>query len=334
MIRKLLLLALGALLLGGALAAGALYYYARSPLPIGASPVQFSLPSGSSLKSAARQMAKAGVLHYPEAFILLGRILGRAGDIKAGSYEFGQELTPHTLLQKITRGDVTLISITFAEGATFRQMRRLIDQHPRLRHDTTPLQDAEILERLSINEASPEGWFFPDTYFFSDGTSDLVILQRAHRLMQRHLAARWGSRADELPLATPYQALILASIVEKETGRSEDRPLIAAVFVNRLRRSMPLQADPTVIYGLGETFDGNLRKRDLLTDTPYNTYTRGGLPPTPIAMPGLASLTAVLNPPDTDALYFVSRGDGSSHFSRTLPEHERAVTKYQRSGKR
>lgn len=334
MIRKLFILALGALLLGGALAAAALYYYARSPLPIGSAPVQFSLTSGSSLKSAARQMAKAGVLQHPEAFILLGRLLGHAGKIKAGSYEFGPGLTPYALLLKITRGDVTLTSITFAEGATFRQMRSLLDGHPKLKHDTTALPDAQILERLSISETSPEGWFFPDTYYFSEGTSDLVILRRAHGLMQRHLADQWQGRADGLPLATPYEALILASIVEKETGHREDRPLIAAVFINRLRKGMLLQADPTVIYGMGETFDGNLRKRDLVTDTPYNTYMRGGLPPTPIAMPGLASIAAVLNPPDSDVLYFVSRGDGSSHFSRTLPEHERAVTKYQRSGKR
>jgi UPF0755 protein len=334
MIRKLLILGLGAAVLGGCLAAGALFYYARTPLTIGAAPVQFSLTSGSSLKSAARQMAGAGVLRRPAAFVLLGRILGRAGKIKAGSYEFGPGLTPYALLEKITRGDVTLMAITFAEGATFRQMRKLLDAHPKVKHETTALQDGQILERLAISDPSPEGGFFPDTYHFSEGTSDLVVLRRAHRLMQRHLASQWEGRASGLPLATPYEALILASIVEKETGRGEDRPLVAAVFVNRLRRGMLLQADPTVIYGLGEAFDGNLRKRDLLVDMPYNTYTRGGLPPTPIAMPGLASLMAVLNPPESDVLYFVSRGDGSSQFSRTLAEHDRAVTKYQRSGKR
>jgi UPF0755 protein len=264
----------------------------------------------------------------------MGRILGRAGRIKAGSYEFEPGLTPYTLLQKITRGDVTLTAITFTEGATFRQMRKLLDEHPKVRHETTSLQDLQLLERLSMNETSAEGWFFPDTYYFSQGTADIAVLRRAHRLMRHHLATQWERRASSLPLATPYEALILASIVEKETGRSEDRPFVAAVFVNRLRRGMLLQADPTVIYGLGEAFDGNLRKRDLLADTPYNTYTRGGLPPTPIAMPGLASLAAVLNPPESDVLYFVSRGDGSSHFSRTLTEHDRAVTKYQRTGRR
>ena len=334
MIRKLLILVLALVVLGAGAFAGALYYYARSPLPIQDAPVQFSLVAGSSLKSAARQMAQAGFLHYPEAFVLLGRIFDHAGAIKAGSYEFQQGLTPWELLQKITRGDVTLMAVTFAEGSTFKQWRRILDQHPKLKHETTGWQDSRILETLAIDATSPEGWFFPDTYHVSEGTSDLVILRRAHQLMRRHLATGWAGRASDLPLMTPYEALILASIVEKETGRSEDRPLVAAVFVNRLRKGMLLQADPTVIYGLGEAFDGNLRRRDLTADTPYNTYTRGGLPPTPIAMPGLASLSVVLNPPDSDVLYFVSRGDGSSHFSRTLTEHDRAVTKYQRSGRR
>jgi UPF0755 protein len=334
MFRKFLAIGLATALLGGALAGSAMVYYARSPLPIKAAAVQFTLASGSSLKSAARQMSAAGVVDHPQLFVVLGRILGHAGRIKAGSYEFEPGLTHYALLQKITRGDVTLMSITFTEGSTFRQMRAVLDQHPELKHDTAALGNAEILERLSIDGPSPEGWFFPETYYFSAGTSDLLILQRAHRLMKHQLDTRWDGRAPDLPLKTPYDALILASIVEKETGRSEDRPLVAAVFLNRLRKGMLLQADPTVIYGLGEAFDGNLRKRDLLADTPYNTYTRGGLPPTPIAMPGLASIKAVLNPPDSDVLYFVSRGDGSSHFSRTLSEHDRAVTKYQRAGKR
>lgn len=334
MFRKLLGIVLAAVLFAGALAGGAMFYYARSPLPIKTAAIQFSLASGSSLKSAARQMSAAGVLEHPQLFIALGRILGHAGRIKAGSYEFEPGLTHYALLQKITRGDVTLMSITFTEGSTFRQMRAALDEHPKLKHETAALGNDEILERLSIDATSPEGWFFPETYYFSAGTSDLLILRRAYRLMKHQLETHWDGRASDLPLKAPYDALILASIVEKETGRSEDRPLVAAVFLNRLRKGMLLQADPTVIYGLGEAFDGNLRKRDLVADTPYNTYTRGGLPPTPIAMPGLASLEAVLNPPDSDVLYFVSRGDGSSHFSRTLSEHDRAVTKYQRAGKR
>jgi UPF0755 protein len=213
-------------------------------------------------------------------------------------------------------------------------MREVLNKHPDLAHATRDLADGEILQRLGIQESSPEGWFFPDTYHFASGSSDLRVLRRAHHLMRSHLDTRWPGRAPDLPLATPYEALILASIVEKETGKEDDRPLIAAVLLNRLRKGMLLQADPTVIYGLGAGFDGNLRKRDLLADSLYNTYTRAGLPPTPIAMPGLAALTATLNPPASDALYFVSRGDGTSHFSRTLGEHERAVTEYQRSGKR
>jgi UPF0755 protein len=264
----------------------------------------------------------------------MARLLGEAGNIKAGYYDIQEPVTPFRLLQKVTEGEVAQASVTFVEGWTFRQLRKALDEHPSLTHRTSELNDAEVLERLGIAEASPEGLFFPDTYHFGIGNSDLYILRHAYRLMQSHLDAQWEKRSPKVPLASPYQALILASIVEKETGRPEDRPLVAAVFVNRLRKGMLLQADPTVIYGLGESFDGNLRKRDLLTDTPYNTYTRVGLPPTPIAMPGLASLAATLNPPDSDALYFVARGDGTSYFSRTLGEHERAVTKYQRSGKR
>jgi len=332
--RKTLLLVLAAAVLAAILAAGALAFYGNRALPIRDKPVQFSIKAGSSLRGAAQQMALAGIIHHPEAFVVLGRILGRAGTIKAGSYEFQPGLTPYGLLQKITRGDVTLLAVTFPEGSTFRQWRKTLDQHPKLKHETSEWPEDRILESLSIKETSAEGLFFPDTYHVSEGTSDLVVLRRAYQLMQRQLANYWESRTADLPITTPYEALILASIVEKETARTEDRPMIAAVFINRLRKGMLLQADPTVIYGLGESFDGNLRKRDLTSDTPYNTYTRTGLPPTPIAMPGLAAIMDVLNPPDSDVLYFVSRGDGTSHFSRTLSEHDRAVTKYQRTRRR
>ena len=333
-IRKLALALLAAVLILGGLAAGGLVYYATSELPIGPQPLQFDIKAGSSLRSAAQQMTDAGALRHPGAFEVLGRVLGESGNIKAGNYEIDRALTPYALLRKITRGDYTLVAITFPEGWTFRQMRKALDENPAVKHETSGLKDAEILRRLAINEPSPEGWFFPDTYHFSHGTSDLRILRRAYRLMQAQLAAQWEQRAPGVPLATPYDALILASIVEKETGKAQERPLIAAVFSNRLRTGMKLQTDPTVIYGMGAAFDGNLRKRDLLTDTPYNTYTREGLPPTPIAMPGLASLAATLDPAKSDVLYFVARGDGSSHFSRSLADHDRAVTKYQKSGKR
>ncbi|OFZ92312.1 MAG: aminodeoxychorismate lyase [Betaproteobacteria bacterium RIFCSPLOWO2_12_FULL_62_58] len=316
------------------LAFGWLAYYAYSDLKPAQTPQQFSLKAGSSLKSAAQQMVEVGMLEEPALFVILARLLGKAASIKAGNYEVDRPITPLDLLRKITEGDYTQDVITFVEGWTFRQMRKALDEHPAVRHDTQGLSDADILRRLVFGEPSPEGWFFPDTYHFSRGGSDLAILRRAHRLMRVNLMEQWERRAANLPLATPYEALILASIVEKETGRAAERPLVAAVFVNRLRVGMKLQTDPTVIYGLGEIFDGNLRKRDLVADTPYNTYMREGLPPTPIAMPGLASLGAALNPPKSDALYFVARGDGTSHFSRSLDEHDRAVTKYQKSGRR
>jgi UPF0755 protein len=325
-----------AFVLGAAAAAVVLWFlaYALSPLHAGTAPIQFSLKAGSSLKSAAQQMAAAGLLSDPERFVLLARAFGKAAKIKAGNYEVDPSITPLGLLRKITEGDATQDAITFIEGWTFREIRKALDAHPAVRHDTRGFSDADILRQLEIREPSPEGLFFPDTYYFSNGSSDLAILRRAHRLMRAHLEAQWQMRSADLPLKTPYDALVLASIIEKETGQDAERPLIAAVFVNRLRLGMKLQSDPTVIYGLGETFDGNLRKRDLVNDTPYNTYTREGLPPTPIAMPGLASLRAALNPAQSDALYFVSRGDGTSEFSRTLGEHDRAVTKYQRSGRR
>jgi UPF0755 protein len=279
-------------------------------------------------------MSAAGVLESPGKFVLLARILGEAANVKAGNYEIEAPLTPLELLGKITRGDYTQHAFTLVEGWTFRQVRRALSEQPHLRHDTANLDDDAVLVRLGIEATSPEGWFFPDTYHYSSGGSDLGILRRAHKLMRETLSMQWENRAPDLPLASPYEALILASIIEKETGHPADRSMVAAVFVNRLRAGMRLQADPTVIYGLGEDFDGNLRRRDLVADTPYNTYTRTGLPPTPIAMPGLASIAAALNPARSDALYFVARGDGTSHFSRTLSEHERAVTKYQRSGKR
>lgn len=322
-------------LLGGAVIfCGAFAYYAMSRIETAPLPLQFSLMAGSGLRSAAKQMERAGALRNPALFVVMARLLGEAGNIKAGNYEIAEPVTPYSLLAKITEGDVTLVTVTFPEGWTFGQLRGILDEHPAIRHETKGLSTANIMQRLSIREPSPEGLFFPDTYHFSSGSSDLLILRRAYRLMQSQLDSQWAARAPGLPIASSYEALILASIVEKETGRAEDRPLVAAVFVNRLRRGMMLQADPTVIYGLGESFDGNLRKRDLTTDTPYNTYTRTGLPPTPIAMPGLAAITATLNPPGSDVLYFVAKGDGSSHFSRTLGEHERAVTKYQRTGQR
>lgn len=323
-----------ALLVLALLAGGWCVRYPFADLPLASSPAQFGISSGSSLRSASQQMVEAGVLRHALPFELLMRLLGEPRNIKAGNYEVERGTTPLALMETITRGSYTALAITLVEGWTFRQVRKTLYENSALRHDTLGMTETEILQRLGISHEAAEGLFFPDTYHVSQGTSDLKVLRRASALMQKHLVAEWEQRKPGVPLGAPYEALILASIVEKETGRAAERPLIAAVFANRLRIGMRLQTDPTVIYGLGEKFDGNLRKKDLLTDGPYNTYTRAGLPPTPIAMPGLASLRAALNPPASEDLYFVARGDGSSQFSRNLDDHNRAVNKYQRSGKR
>ncbi len=326
----------GGVVLAAVLLLGALWCvrYPLAELPLRSSPVSFSINSGSTLRGASQQMVQAGVLESALPVEILTRLLGDPRNIKAGNYEVDKGLTPLELMEKLTRGNNSALAITFVEGWTFRQMRKLLNEHPALNHDTRELSDVDILQRLGIEHDSPEGLFFPDTFHFSHGVSDLNILRRSHQLMQKHLAAQWERRSPEIALATPYEALILASIVEKETGKALERTLISAVFLNRLKLGMKLQTDPTVIYGLGELFDGNLRKQDLVSDNPYNTYTRTGMPPTPIAMPGLASLHAAMNPAATDALYFVAKGDGSSHFSRSYEEHDRAVTKYQRGARK
>ena len=329
-IRNLILLTLLVVIALG----GVFGWIVLSPVKMESSPVEFHIAPGSGLRSVARQISEAGAPVHPWVFIALGRLLRAETSVKAGSYEISSGITPLVLMEKLTRGDVTQTEVAFIEGWTFRQMRDRLDAHPEIRHDSKLLSEAEILQRVGASEPRAEGLFFPDTYLLAKRSSDLDVLARAYRAMQRHVAREWAAQAAGLPYQTPYQALIMASIVEKETGREADRPLIAAVFANRLRQGMLLQTDPTVIYGVGEKFDGNLRKRDLLADTPYNTYTRAGLPPTPIAMPGLASLQATLHPADSQAVYFVARGDGSSHFSRTLDEHNQAVNRYQRGGKR
>ena len=313
---------------------GALFWYVSSPLELKSDPVEFHIAPGSGLRAAARDIAASGVGVEPWVLVVLGRGLGVDTAIKAGSYEVAAGITPLDLIRKLTQGDVTQTDLTFVEGMTFHQMRDRLDAHPDIRHDSKGLSDQEILRLVGAGEGIAEGWFFPDTYLFAKQSRDIDVLARAYRAMQKHLEREWEARAPGLPYASPYQALIMASIVEKETGRDQDRAMVAAVFVNRLRQGMLLQTDPSVIYGIGSKFDGNLRKRDLLSDTPYNTYTRSGLPPTPIAMPGLSSLQAALHPAQSEALYFVARGDGSSQFSRTLEEHNQAVNRYQKGGKR
>jgi len=316
-----------------AAAAGAAWWWINQPLVLRTSPLDFRITQGSSLRSAIGQMQEAGIDVQPTLLALLARLSKAETGIKAGSYSVVQGVTPQQLLGKLTRGEFTQGELTLVEGWSFKQLRQRLDRHPDLRHDTRQLNEAEIVERLGLQGERLDGWLFPDTYLFDKQSSDIELLARAVRAMQLRLDNEWARRAEGLPYRTPHEALIMASIVEKETGRESDRGQIAAVFVNRLRRGMLLQTDPTVIYGLGDSYDGNLRKRDLLTDTPYNTYTRPGLPPTPIAMPGQASLQAALHPVASDALYFVARGDGSSEFSRTLDEHNRAVNRYQRGGK-
>ena len=304
-------------------------WYLSSPLAVAQLPVEVEIPRGASLRVAVERLEKAGIKVRPTQFELLARTFGRSRDLKAGNYQFSAAMTPVELLEKLTRGDVTQAELRLIEGWTFQQFRAALDASPDLRHDTQGLADPEILKRIQAAEGHPEGLFFPDTYLFARGSSDLAVLRRAYRAMQRHLAAEWETRQSNVPYRSPYEALTMASIVEKETGRASERDTIAGVLVNRLRIGMRLQVDPTIIYGLGTSFDGNLKKIHLTTDGPYNTYTRAGLPPTPIAMPGLASLRSALRPAKTDAFYYVSRGDGSSHFSRNIDEHNRAVTKYQ-----
>ena len=322
-----------ACLLSMAVSAGGLLWWAEQPITLRSSPLDFRIAAGSSLRSAITQMREAGIEINPTLLGWLARAHRADTAIKAGSYAVKEGTTPHQLLDKLLKGKVTQGDLTLVEGWTFRQWRARLDRHPDLRHDTQGLSEAQIIERLGLTAPSLEGLLYPDTYLFDKQSSDLDLLARANRAMQRKLEAEWAQRSGGLPYKSPGEALIMASIIEKETGREADRELVAAVFVNRLRKGMLLQTDPTVIYGLGESFDGNLRKRDLQTDTPYNTYTRPSLPPTPIAMPGQASLRAALNPAASDVLYFVARGDGSSVFSRTLDEHNQAVNKFQRGGK-
>lgn len=308
-------------------------YWAKNPLETGGQPIEFTINPGSGVGAAAQQMAKAGVPVNPQLFNILARVTGQAGKIKAGSYELKPDTTPRRLLTQIVRGEFAQEAVTIVEGWTFKQMRAALAAHERLRHDTVKLSDEELMKKISSEYTNPEGLFFPDTYLFAKGSSELAIYKQAHQAMLNHLKAAWEGRDTSLPYKNPYEALIMASIIEKETGQKSERNMIAGVFVNRLRTGMMLQTDPAVIYGMGKSFAGDIRKQDLLTDTPYNTYTRAGLPPTPIALPGVQSLAAALAPAKTQALYFVARGDGTSQFSDNLNDHNRAVNQYQRRTK-
>jgi UPF0755 protein len=314
-----------------AICAGAFQFWASQPIiPQGGQPISFGVAPGSGVRGATEQIAKAGVPVQPMLLELLARLSGKGSRLKAGSYELEPGATPRRLIEQLARGEFAQHALVVIEGWTFRQMRDAVAANPMLKHDSVAMSDEELLAKVASGYTRPEGLFFPDTYLFARGASDLQVYRQAHALLQKHLDDAWATRAPGLPYKTPYEALIMASIVEKETGHKADRELVAGVFVNRLKQGMLLQTDPTVIYGMGERYTGTIRKRDLQTDSPYNTYLRAGLPPTPIALPGAASIAAALNPAHTDALYFVARGDGSSQFSSTLTEHNRAVNKYQR----
>ena len=305
-------------------------YWAKNPLDTGGKVVEFSINPGSGVGAAAQQMVKAGVPVNPQLFNILARVTGQAGKIKAGSYELKPNTSPRRLLTQLVRGEFAQESLTIVEGWTFRQMRAAIQAHQRLRHDTVGLSDEELMKKVSTEYSQPEGLFFPDTYLFAKGSSELAIYKQAHQAMLNHLKAAWDTRDPSLPYKSPYEALTMASIIEKETGQKSERTMIAGVFVNRLRTGMMLQTDPAVIYGMGERFVGDIRKKDLQTDTPYNPYPRAGLPPTPISLPGVQSLAAALSPAKTQALYFVARGDGTSQFSDNLNDHNREVNQFQR----
>ena len=311
------------------MAAAAVWWVWR-PLPMATQTVDLSVSPGSTPRMVASQIAEAGIDVSPTLMYYLFRFSGQSKLIRAGSYEVANTTSAWDLLQKLVRGEENLRAITLVEGWNLRQWRQALAKAEYLKHDTDADTDSELMQRLGSPELPAEGRFFPDTYMYGKGSSDVAVLKRAMHAMDKQLAQAWANRDMGLPLQNPQEALVLASIVEKETGKPSDRAMIASVFHNRLRIHMLLQTDPTVIYGMGADFDGNLRRVDLQTDHPWNTYVHKGLPPTPIAMPGKAALQATLKPANSKALYFVARGDGSSEFSETLEQHNAAVDRYQR----
>ena len=322
----------GLVVLALALAAAA-FFWVQGPMPLrttASNPVDLSIEPGTSAKAIAQAVADAGVDTSPTLLYAWFRLSGQSRQMRAGSYEIAPGTSPKRLLNMLVRGEESLRTVTIVEGWNWRQVRQALAKAEHLKPDSRALDDVALMVQLGRSGLAPEGRFYPDTYAYAKGASDLTVLQRALKSMDKHLHDAWQARLPGVSLKSPEEALILASIVEKETGQGADRPLISGVFHNRMRIGMRLQTDPTVIYGLGEAFDGNLRRVHLQTDNPWNTYTRGGLPPTPIAMPGKAALLAAVQPAKTQALYFVAKGDGSSHFSASLDEHNRAVNRFQR----
>ena len=336
--RKHLLKLVGVLTLAACLALGWMWMeylsFRTNPMAITKGEQTVTVSPGMSVSAVARSLQQQGLIDNYRLFVWMARLEGKAGRIQAGEYRVGASMSPSDLLQLMVEGKVLQYSITIVEGTNFRELMGQLNANPYLRHTLSGQDEQSIMARIGHPDEHPEGRFLPETYHFPRGLSDVEFLRRAYRAMRERLDLEWQRRAEGLPLKTPYEALILASVVEKETGQVSERPAIAGVFIRRMKKGMLLQTDPTVIYGMGLDYDGNLRRRDLLNDTPYNTYTRRGLPPTPISMPGADAIYAALHPDDSDKLYFVARGDGSHYFSATLEEHNRAVRKYQMERRR
>ena len=331
MLRRLLVL----ILVLCAATAGAVAWWLQHPLALAHAEVEVSIERGTPVREIVRAWHDAGVQTDPELLYQWFRWSGDARRIRAGSYLVAPGATPRTLLAKMVTGDEELESLHVIDGWTIRQLRAALAAAPGLKPTTAGLTDDQLMAAIGAPPGEKaEGRFYPDTYVYSRGVSDVLVLKRAHEALERQLKAAWAMRAADTPLKSPDEALTLASVVEKETGAASDRGKVAAVFSNRLRVGMPLQSDPTVIYGLGTAYDGNLRKADLQRDTPYNSYTRTGLPPTPIALPGREALLAAVRPEPIKALYFVSRGDGTSAFSETLNAHNQAVNQYIRGNRK
>jgi len=334
LIKRLLLLSMLALFLITALLVVQMLRFQHSSIAPLNSETVFLIKSGSNIKSIAQDLTRQKIIEDPWLFILLAKLKGVETRVRAGEYKLQAGQSPGEMLEMFARGNSVQYSFTVIEGWSFRQMLAALAADSIIENTLDGKSDAEIMTLLGYPGQHPEGMFFPDTYRFPKGTSDVAFLRRAYQVMQTHLDREWQQRAADLPLKSSYEALILASIIEKETGVGFERPLIGGVFTQRLKRKMRLQTDPTIIYGLGAEFDGNIRFRDLRKDTPYNTYLRAGLTPTPIALPGLDAIRAALHPADTRALYFVSKGDGTHHFSETLEEHNAAVNRYQLKGRK
>lgn len=305
--------------------------YANKPLSLNTNEVQFIVEPGMHFKQITQNLVESGLVKNTLPWEMFGRISGASNTIKAGEYTLKENLSPLQLLNKLTKGETVQFGLTVIEGWTFKQLWEVVQKHEKIKQITTSQE--ELLAMLDINK-HPEGWFYPDTYHFPAGTTDVEFFQRAYNYMEQVLEEEWSKRPKETPLKSPEEVLTLASIIEKETSVDEERELVAAVFITRLKRNMRLQTDPTVIYGMGDAYNGNIRRKDLKADTPYNTYVHKGLPPTPIAMPSRASIAAALHPADSEVLFFVSKGNGTHHFSKTYEEHRKAVIKYQLNGKK